>query len=316
MRTGLCRHFTSVAAACGAAGISLAATLACADKPVERAAETTDAPHSTLNYAGPGGAQQLQSTDGSSYAAMMAGLLSDPVQRAQIRARWRAEIVERHPDLIRVLELDESAAEMLFDLLTDLQMERLDRCYNSAPGLLPVEGRTADEVAVRGEARISSWLGRSVLERYRAYREALDERRIVMQLGQQLDERDALTFEQKEKLVSLLAEVRATRMGAAVRSNASELRIRALQRGVPLGPDDSREMELQLRRLLARAAELLTEPQLAALEQIETQKLDWQRQRLYYMTGSAEAGASEGEDRTGETDFGRAGRRGLGCRES
>jgi hypothetical protein len=244
---------------------------------IAAAQSSSDEPDRLPMYADPASGTSPQDAGFALYATEMLGRLSDPVRRSELRAERYADIVRQHPDLQSVLRLDDATAARLLELLTDLQMESLDRAYSSGQAGAPVGARATQENRLRDEARIADMFGATLRDQYRQYQASLRERQQVAELNNELGERAALTFEQKERLVSLLAEER-TRAGVrASTPDGDVIRVRAAQKGVAMSPADLREMELSLERVLTRAAEFLTSEQLETFERNEMQKLDAQR---------------------------------------
>jgi beta-lactamase regulating signal transducer with metallopeptidase domain len=217
----------------------------------------------------------------ASYAAQMRERLTDPQQRSLLRAEREAVVRAQHPDLAQALHLDPAAEASLIRLLTDGQMERLDRYYSdpaAAGGVAP-----ADDADGEQDQRIATLLGPAVARQYGDYRASLNERREVAEFDEQLPPGSALSTEQSEAMVRMLVEMRRSELrhvGADSQAlqgvPAADERVRAVQKGVALDESGLRRMQDASRRLLARLAGVLTPEQLAQFEQTEQRRLELQ----------------------------------------
>jgi hypothetical protein len=213
--------------------------------------------------------------------------LSDPARRTAVREEYKQGLPKFYPDIGEELHLTAEQEDRLFDLLADFQMRHLDLFY-ARPSGAPLEkaSRFRDNDRRRDEALLS-FLSRERYDKYRSYGQELPERQVVAHFTARLDPADALSSEQRAQLRAVLkaereqtqsekVERRLQARGTFTPSTAAEL----LEANIRANEDSLSELEAESRRLLQRAASFMTTRQLAAMSDMERQKLDGQRRSV------------------------------------
>jgi hypothetical protein len=225
--------------------------------------------------------------------------LGDPARRTAVREEYKQGLPRFYPDIGKELQLTTEQENRLFDLLADLQMRNLDLFY-ARPSGAPLEkaSRFQDNDSRRDEALLS-FLGRERFDKYRHYEQELPERQVVARFTARLDPSDALSFEQTVQLRTVLKEAREQ-----TQSERAERRLQALGTSIPrttaelleanirANEDSLPELEAESRRLLQGAAAFMTTRQLAALSEMERQKLDAQRRSVENLRKNSTIGNS------------------------
>jgi hypothetical protein len=215
--------------------------------------------------------------------------LSDPARRTAVREEYKHGLPKFYPDIGEVLRLTAEQEDRLFDLLADFQMRHLDLFY-ARPSGTPSEkaSRFRDNDGRRDEALLS-FLGRERYEGYRLYGQELPERQVVARFTARLEPADALSPEQSAQLRSVLKAEREQTQSEQIQSERIKRRLQALrgstgstaedtlEANIRANEDSLPELEAASRRLLQRATSFMTPRQLAALSEMERQKLDSQR---------------------------------------
>jgi hypothetical protein len=222
--------------------------------------------------------------------------LADPEQRVALRAEQRAALLSQNSGVGRVVGLDPTLEQELIELLTDLQMEQLERTL-ARPGMADLH-RAADEVTQRMNA-LHELLGDEKLERFQAFEMNQSGRYWVGQLSARLAPADRLQPDQQDRLIALKQEQfhrPADEMGlwrAFRRPPAQPLSIadmqRDSQRQARLANENSwRKRQVENRVIEQKAAAFLTSTQLAELSKCHTQEQD--NLRSFVESARAEAG--------------------------
>lgn len=233
--------------------------------------------------------------------------LSDPQLREGLRAETREQVRSSNPDIAQVLELDETLARDLIEMLTDQQMAHLEYFWSETSG--PGAFRSAPDgdrmffteqanTESRNKRELEALLGEDRFDRYIAYATTLVQRLQVVHFEKRLELRDKLRADQKDRLMALLRARQEqsfnwARMGSAdlmppFLSALAEERTKALQkRTIAMSERTYREMQEETRLLLEQLPEVLTPRQLEAYTQMEADKLSSQRRHIERMRVSA-----------------------------
>jgi hypothetical protein len=229
----------------------------------------------------------------------MRARMADPQQRAKMHEDQRRGIVDSHYGVADALQLDAATFDKLMDVLTDQQMERSEHFY----AMFADPGPAGDpNDRVRAEAKrvteqinaMREVLGQEKLERYQKLSSSLGQRHQVRQFEERLAASDKLTGPQRERLVELLNDQLVSSierqqlhspLAAAMLSLPS---IEELQRFSELQTITSneeiwREMPESNRQLRERAAEFLTESQLATLAQLHAEQTATRQRQIEQM---------------------------------
>ncbi|MGH8188768.1 MAG: hypothetical protein ACREUC_19580, partial [Steroidobacteraceae bacterium] len=241
--------------------------------------------------------------------------LSDPQERAAMRAEHRTSIEAGHPDLAEVLGIDAATEQKFFDLLADQQVQRLIEFHERrapAPGQQMLQD-VADAQTKMIEAQ-REVLGEEAMERYRDYMDTLGARLQVARLDAWLASRDKLGTERKTRLISLMHEHDPLRQMARVQTAPRRLRALEVADGNITAPgfralrvDHLGRMEEMLnrtldsdRQLLAAASQFLAAPQLTALggmraENVSRLRRQVEQTRAYVGADSAMSAVREAQ---------------------
>jgi len=225
--------------------------------------------------------------------------LSDPARRIGVREDYKQGLPRDYPGICEELHLTAEQEDQLFDLLADFQMLHLDLFY-ARPSGAPLEkaSQFQDNDRRRDEALLA-FLGQETYDKYRVYQRELPDRQDVAYFAARLDPADALSTEQRTQLRAVLKAMREE-----AQSKRAERRLRApgnivprteaglLEANIRLNEDSLRELEAASHRLLQRAASSITTRQLAALSEIERQKIDGQRRWIQNLRMSGTSGRS------------------------
>jgi hypothetical protein len=244
---------------------------------------------------------------GSQAMADMLARYEDPQQRAKMREEQRQSTVDSHYGAADTLQLDAAAFDKLIDLLTDQQMERSERFFREfatrvPPGDPKNRMHTEAERVTKEIEALREVLGQEKLERYQALQSSLGQRRQIRELDQRLGDSDKLNGTQRERLVELLHE----QLMASIERNQpltfhrsrshspfsnplhgmpsqEELQRSSLLQTIASNEEIWREMPESNRQLRERAAEFLTERQLAMLAQMHAETLAGQQRTIEQM---------------------------------
>jgi hypothetical protein len=243
---------------------------------------------------------------GSQHMADMRAQLEDPQQRAKFRENLRKGIADSHYGVADALELDAAEFDRLIEVLTDQQMEQSDSFYREFATQAPT-GDPANRMKVQAErstrhiAALRKVLGREKFERYRTIQSSLGQRYYLRQLDARLAESDKLNSTQHERLAELLHEqmtisierMRPRNFGRSTLFNQlnalrtlpsqEELQRQSLLDTIADSETTWREQPESNRQVRERAAEFLTERQMAALTQMQDEQLASQQQRIEQM---------------------------------
>jgi hypothetical protein len=227
--------------------------------------------------------------------------LSDPIERARVRAEHLEYLRHFYPQLAEALGLDALRETRFFDLLIEEQMTHLDQLYAEEPGE-PSRGDPHAELLARQaqanhkQQQIRQLLGEGCFERYVDYMDALSELRQVLYFEQRLAADERLAADQRGRLMSLL---RAQRDRDIARRQAeSHLHVRPVPDlcGTPasreqctaeLNQDDYLRMRDEYHELLRQLPAVLTPPQLDAYAQMQAEVLDRQAQFVRQLRADA-----------------------------
>jgi hypothetical protein len=219
----------------------------------------------------------------------------DPQQRPAVRAEQRAHILETHRDIGELLQLDATTESKLIELLTDHQMNYLERFYASVAARMP-QSDPWDSLYVQAEnttAKVQALrelLGQEKLERYQAFSQLVNDYAQVARLDARLDAPHKLNIDQKRRLAELWQEqmrkeIEASRRTLSTRSpfgfspgqelpSIEELQSQSELMGIARNEDNWRRMPKAHQWLRQRAAKFLTRQQLDALSQMNAEKAD------------------------------------------
>jgi len=235
--------------------------------------------------------------------------LQDPQQRAILHEQQRAGIAESHYGVAEALELDAATFDKLMALLADQQMEQSDYFHEMfAKGAQPPNPTErmrieAERVTRQVEAQ-REILGQEKLERYQKLRMSQGRRDQVRKLDERLAASDKLNVTQRERLVELLHDQVASSMERQhmlnfqrsplremfALSSREELQRYSQLHTITANEELWREMPESNRQLRERAAEFLTERQLAALVQLHAEEEATRQRHIVAMR--VEAGLS------------------------
>jgi hypothetical protein len=220
----------------------------------------------------------------------------DPQQREAVRAEQRAQILESHRDIAKLLQLDGATATKLIELLADLKTSELEQFYASAAAK-PSPSPMSDSLLPRAQREtqkvqaLRNLLGQEKLERYQAFETYINDYRQVEKLDARLDAGDKLSLDQKQRLAELWHqqsrdEIHSTRFsmrsgspfgfGNSLRQLPSreEMQRNSQLMTIASNEESWRRMPEADERLRRRAAEFLTPPQLDALAQMNAERAD------------------------------------------
>jgi hypothetical protein len=216
--------------------------------------------------------------------------LADPKERPQLRAEMRASFADDHLDLQEAVGIDAATRQDLLDLLVDKQLQDLDERRTRL-----TQGYGADWLQVQADAEnehlaaLRNLLGESWFSRYLSYKATLRERRHVHRIDAQLDAAHKLTAEQKQRLISLLAdqnqhvyEMSPTSLPSPPRSplSAEQMQRFGELRSIASSEGIWRRMREAQQRADKLAAEFLTAAQLEAVQVLHVADIKSRQQWL------------------------------------
>jgi hypothetical protein len=138
------------------------------------------------------------------FAQQMKERLTNPEQRAALRAERRALVQQQYLDAGRVLGLDPAMEHKLFELLTDEQMSQLELTY-SGPRRHFDSYEQAQLITGQLET-LRELLGEQGLDRFQNYKATLSDRQRVGHFSARLGPGNELRPDQEERLIALLHE--------------------------------------------------------------------------------------------------------------
>jgi hypothetical protein len=211
---------------------------------------------------------QRVSLDPEDYRAKQQRLLGDPNYVAAFRAQSRLSLMPRRANLIRLIGLTPEAADAVIEATVDHQMLSRDRQPFQVESEEQREKWRAQVAAedAAAEARIRSLVGEQKYPRYEEYMESRQSRMQVDRLRGNLTESEALRDDQVEPLIAALhaaavqsrQEQQDFRQTINARSDEGEIdRIHEFQ---------ARQLKLDRERMRAAAGSILTNAQLAGLD--------------------------------------------------
>jgi hypothetical protein len=226
------------------------------------------------------------------YFSQLQERLADPVQRAELRAKQREQMVELHSELAAVVGLNGAEETRLVDILTDEQMAAQDGFGRSED-----MQKRADE-DTRRLADISALLGEKRFARYQEYMDTLGERRVMQYFDSQLDAANKLSPEQKTRLMPLYRETlelstNSRRPGfpesmfGAPAVPAQQRERVMLEANVALNEEGYRRMQASSAWMAKQVVPVLTPPQRELFERLEAKKIDSQRRYVEQLRVSA-----------------------------
>jgi hypothetical protein len=204
-------------------------------------------------------------------------------------------IAENHYGVADALQLDAAKFDELIALLAGQLMEQSDhvRKQFSEGGRArdPSERmRNEAEHVTRQVNELRKLLGQEKLERYLELRFSLGQRRQMRELDERLGASDRLNSTQRERLVQLMQESVDSAIDRPPNSSmfasfpsAEDLQLNSQLQTITLNEQIWREMPDSNRKLRERAAEFLTERQLAVLEQMHVEQAATLQRRIEQM---------------------------------
>lgn len=222
--------------------------------------------------------------------------LKDPEQRKLLRAEQREQVRKQNPELAEVLRIDPEREAALIELLTDDQMQHLERFYAVRSGnthSVFEHGQAQADAETRRLAKLRELLGADLFERYQDYQSTVMQRRHALLFDARLDSYNKLTSDQKERLIVLLQdhfekEMQQPRIrlqdAVSPFSADREARAEAMRKqAIEMYDETFRDMQQASRLLLERLPEVLTPQQLDIFAQMEAEKIASQRKYVEQM---------------------------------
>lgn len=224
--------------------------------------------------------------------------LTDPVQRVALRAEQRAMLESQNAGVGRLVGLDPAMEQKLIELLTDQQMEQLDKFHLQPRSGIPDLQQHADEITQRMDA-LRDLLGDEKLERFQEFQMSQSGRYWVAQLAARLAPADQLQPDQEDRLVALKQEQfqissptsgmwRTLRRGFGPSSSLEEMQRHSQRQGLIANENSWRRRQVENRAIEQKAAAFLTATQLAELTKYQAQEQD--NLRRFVESARAEAG--------------------------
>lgn len=231
------------------------------------------------------------------FGELMQGMMDDAGSRRMMEERFRLEVSYQYRPLFEALQLDDAKKKHLEELLLARMMTGLEKSMDVIGSEDPFAAQDTEEQAPQTDIldeEIEELLGAQKFEKYQQFSKTMVQRASVNLLQQRLGLRgDTLPGEQAEQLIDIMyEESQATKDAArdevgetaAMPGESLSEKIRSVQR---------RQLEQTERaheRVLARAAEILSERQLAELRAAQEQE----RRMLELQTKFAEQFLREG----------------------
>ena len=236
--------------------------------------------------------------EANEFAQRMKERLTDPEQRAALRAEQRAALMSQNAGVGRVVGLDPATEQKLIELLTDQQMERLDQIHERPPPTISDLQQYADEATQRMNA-LRELLGDEKLERFQDFELSQGERRWVSRLAARLAPADKLQPDQEDRLIALkhqqypmsFAAVetwRAFRRPLGQLPSLEDMQAESQRQSRIANENIWRKRQVEHPLLEQKAAAFLTPVQLAELSKYHAEELDTSRRLIE--SARAEAG--------------------------
>jgi hypothetical protein len=218
------------------------------------------------------------------FAQRMKERLSDPEQRAALRAEQRAALMSQNAGVGRLVGLDPAMEQKLIELLTDQQMERLDQMHMQSTSALPDLQKDADAATQRMNT-LRDLLGEEKLDRFQDFEMNQSGRYWVSRLSARLPPPDRLQPDQEDRLTALkqaqfdavsdgVGSWRTFRRTAGQAISMEDLQ-RDSQRQTLIANENSwRKRQVENRVLERKAATFLTATQLAELSRYQAEEQD------------------------------------------
>ncbi|WP_129647874.1 hypothetical protein [Peristeroidobacter agariperforans] len=236
--------------------------------------------------------------EANEYSRRLKERLTDPEQRAALRAEQRAVLMSQNAGVGRLVGLDPATEQKLIELLTDQQMERLDQVHMQPRPTVPDLQQYADQATQRMNA-LRDLLGDEKLERFRDFELSQSERHWVSRLAARLapayklqpdqeDQLTALKHEQFQTSSAAMESWRVFRRPLGQLTSLEEMQ-RESQRQSRIANENSwRKRQVENPLLEQKAAAFLTPVQLAELSRYHAEEQDTSRR--YVESARAEAG--------------------------
>lgn len=218
------------------------------------------------------------------FSRQMKVRLTDPEQRAALRAEQRATVVSQTVGVGRSVGLDPVMEQKLIELLTDQQMERLEQMHLQPRATMPSLQKFADDTTQRMNA-LAELLGEEKLARFQDFEKSQSGRHWVNQLSARLAPADALQPDQVDRLTALKQEqfdmtsasigsLRAFRRSSSQPNSIEDMQ-RGLQQQARIANESSwRRRQIEHRVIEEKAAAFLSPAQLAELAKYQAQEQD------------------------------------------
>lgn len=216
---------------------------------------------------------------------------TDPVRRAGIVARTRAELRRAYTHLAKTVGLTPDEETRLIDLLAEQRVRSREAIAQCSLEATCQPGNALPGEAERAMQEQTALLGSERYERFIEFGKSVAERRQVSELGRRLPDGESLSDAQTEELIaSLAAEGRRFAEEAQQRGDAvAALSVKpgTIVMAAPrAGPDlGARQMESAAefsRRMREQAAKVLTPRQMETYNQMQDELLSSARESVRY----------------------------------
>jgi hypothetical protein len=241
---------------------------------------------------------------GDDHFAEMQRRLTDPKERAALRASMRADLDKQHPTIAEDLGIDAALAAKFLDLLADQQIANQARFFEQHQSGAKREPGALMTNMVAGESRdkdqIRQLIGEEAFDRYLRYDETSMERQQVTQFSARLDAADRLSADQRQKLMALTRERMYKRfemrppgsldspIGRRLLTMSAEERDAfMLKQNIELNEESVRELHQEKQSMVEQARVFLTPKQLESYSKWYDDRIETSRKYVEKMRVSA-----------------------------
>lgn len=236
-----------------------------------------------------GAAPSTQKTDGEKSAGgpqFMKGLakmFTDPEMKKSMRVQQLVGIRMMYGDAAKELGLTPEDAEQLMEILADRQMDISASAMANMDSNAPdkdTQTKKLAETQKRYTEQLQSVLGEERYKKFQAYEGSIGDRFMLQQFeGQFAASGSPLEVAQKDKLLGLMREERVKTPADAkslMNNTNPQQQMEALQSDEAIGKFVSGQEEFN-RRVLNRARDVLNADQVATLEKVQQQQLEFMK---------------------------------------
>lgn len=222
-----------------------------------------------------------QSSSGPQFMKGLAKMFTDPEMKKSMRVQQLVGIRMMYGDLAKELGLAPEDSEQLLEILADRQMDLSASAMASMDPNAPDKDAKSKQVAEtqkRYAEQLQSVLGEERYKKFQGYEGSIGDRFMLQQFeGQFAASGSPLEMAQKEKLLGLIREERAKApadSSSLMNNTNPQQQMEVLKSDAGIANFVAGQEALN-RRVLARARDVLNADQVATLEKVQQQQLEF-----------------------------------------